>query len=126
EFFEVDSGTIPIYIAIFAASNFMGPLLLGRFFDTIGRKPMVTGTYLISAVLTAALGVFLLGGGLTTWSFMAFIIALFFFASGGASSGYLTVSEIFPMEPRALSIAFFYAVGTAAGGIVGPLLFGHL
>ncbi|MGN6257016.1 MAG: MFS transporter [Solirubrobacterales bacterium] len=126
EFFEVDSGTIPIYIAIFATSNFLGPLLLGRFFDTLGRKPMVTGTYLISAVLTAVLGVFLLGNDLTTWSFMAFIIAIFFFASAGASSAYLTVSEIFPMETRALSIAFFYAVGTAAGGIVGPLLFGHL
>jgi MFS family permease len=126
EFFEVGSSTIPIYIAIFAASNFMGPLLLGRFFDTLGRKPMVTGTYLISALLTAILGIFLLGGGLTTWSFMAFIIAIFFFASAGASSAYLTVSEIFPMETRALSIAFFYAVGTAAGGIVGPILFGHL
>jgi MFS family permease len=68
----------------------------------------------------------LLDGGLTTWSFMAFVIAIFFVASAGASSAYLTVSEIFPMETRALSIAFFYAVGTAAGGIVGPLLFGHL
>jgi MFS family permease len=126
EFFEVDSGTIPIYIAIFAASNFLGPLLLGRFFDTIGRKPMVTGTYLISAILTALLGIFLLAGNLTTLSFMAFIIAIFFFASAGASSAYLTVSEIFPMESRALSIAFFYAVGTGAGGIVGPILFGHL
>ncbi len=126
EFFEVSSGTIPVYIAIFAASNFLGPLLLGRFFDTVGRKPMVTGTYLISALLAAVLGVFLLGNDLTTWSFMAFIIAIFFFASAGASSAYLTVSEIFPMETRALSIAFFYAVGTAAGGIVGPLLFGHL
>jgi MFS family permease len=126
EFFEVGSSTIPLYIAIFAASNFMGPLLLGRFFDTLGRKPMVTGTYLISAILTAILGVFLLGGELTTLSFMAFIIAIFFFASAGASSAYLTVSEIFPMETRALSIAFFYAVGTAAGGIVGPILFGHL
>ncbi len=126
EFFEVGSSTIPLYIALFATSNCLGPLLLGRFFDTIGRKPMVTGTYLISALLTAALGVFLLGNDLTTWSFMAFIIAIFFFASAGASSAYLTVSEIFPMETRALSIAFFYAVGTAAGGIVGPLLFGHL
>ncbi|HEX5527832.1 MAG TPA: MFS transporter [Solirubrobacterales bacterium] len=126
EFFEVGSSTIPIYIALFAASNFLGPLLLGRFFDTVGRKPMVTGTYLVSALLTAILGVFLLGNELTTWSFMAFIIAIFFFASAGASSAYLTVSEIFPMETRALSIAFFYAVGTAAGGIVGPLLFGHL
>jgi MFS family permease len=126
EFFEVDSGTIPIYIALFAFSNFLGPLTLGRLFDTVGRKPMVAGTYLLSAVLTAALGVFLLGNDLTTWSFMAFIMAIFFVASAGASSAYLTVSEIFPMETRALSIAFFYAVGTAAGGIVGPLLFGHL
>jgi MFS family permease len=87
---------------------------------------MVAGTYLLSAVLTAALGFALLGGGLTTLSFMAFVIAIFFVASAGASSAYLTVSEIFPMETRALSIAFFYAIGTAAGGIVGPLLFGHL
>ncbi|HEY0317380.1 MAG TPA: MFS transporter [Solirubrobacterales bacterium] len=126
EFFEVSSGTIPIYIALFALSNFLGPLTLGRLFDTVGRKPMVAGTYLSASVLTAALGVFLLGGGLTTLSFMAFVMAIFFVASAGASSAYLTVSEIFPMETRALSIAFFYAVGTAAGGIVGPLLFGHL
>ena len=126
EFFEVGSGTIPIYIALFALSNFAGPLLLGRLFDTVGRKPMVSGTYLISAALTAALGFFLLGEGLTTASFMAFVVAIFFFASAGASSAYLTVSEIFPMETRALAIAFFYACGTAAGGIAGPLLFGHL
>ena len=87
---------------------------------------MIAGTYLGSALLTALLGAFLLGEGLTTWSFMAFVMAIFFVASAGASSAYLTVSEIFPMETRALSIAFFYAVGTAAGGIVGPLLFGHL
>ncbi len=126
EFFEVDSGTIPLYIALFAASNFLGPLTLGRLFDTVGRKPMVSSTYLGSALLAAVLGVFLLGNDLTTWSFMAFILAIFFLASAGASSAYLTVSEIFPMETRALSIAFFYAVGTAAGGIAGPLLFGHL
>jgi MFS family permease len=126
EFFEVDSGTIPLYIALFAGSNFLGPLLLGRFFDTIGRRPMVSATYLGSAALTAVLGFLLLGNGLTTWSFMAFVLAIFFLASAGASSAYLTVSEIFPMESRALSIAFFYAVGTAAGGIAGPLLFGHL
>jgi MFS family permease len=126
EFFGVASGTIPIYIALFALSNFLGPLTLGRLFDTVGRKPMVTFTYLSSALLTAALGVAQLDGGLTKWSFMAFVLAIFFLASAGASSAYLTVSEIFPMETRALSIAFFYAVGTAAGGIVGPLLFGHL
>jgi len=126
EFFEVGSGTIPLYIALFAASNFLGPLTLGRLFDTVGRRPMISFTYLGSAVLTAVLGVFLLGNDLTTWSFMAFVLAIFFLASAGASSAYLTVSEIFPMETRALSIAFFYAVGTAVGGIAGPLLFGHL
>jgi MFS family permease len=126
EFFNVGSGTIPLYIALFAISNFLGPLTLGRLFDTVGRKPMVAGTYLVSAVLTAALGFALLGHGLTTWSFMAFVMAIFFVASAGASSAYLTVSEIFPMETRALSIAFFFAVGTGIGGIIGPLLFGHL
>ncbi len=126
EFFEVGSGVIPLYIAVFALSNFIGPLTLGRLFDTVGRKPMVSGTYLGSAVLTAVLGVFLFSESLTTWSFMAFVLAIFFLASSGASAAYLTVSEIFPMETRALSIAFFYAVGTAAGGIAGPLLFGHL
>jgi len=126
EFFDVASGTVPIYIAIFAFSNFLGPFVLGRFFDTIGRKPMVTLTYLGSAALTTVLAILLLGDSLTTWSFMAFVLAIFFLASAGASSAYLTVSEIFPMETRALSIAFFYATGTAAGGIAGPLLFGHL
>jgi MFS family permease len=126
EFFEVGSGTIPLYIAVFAISNFCGPLILGRFFDTVGRKPMVSSTYLLSAAVTAVLGIFLLGGSLTTLTFMAFIIVIFFIASAGASSAYLTVSEIFPMETRALSIAFFFAAGTAAGGIAGPLLFGHL
>jgi MFS family permease len=126
EFFDVASGTVPIYIAIFALSNFLGPFVLGRLFDTVGRKPMVTLTYLGSAALTAVLAILLLGDSLTTWSFMAFVLAIFFLASAGASSAYLTVSEIFPMETRALSIAFFYATGTAAGGIAGPLLFGHL
>ncbi len=126
EFFDVASGTVPIYIAIFSLSNFLGPFVLGRLFDTVGRKPMVTLTYLGSAALTTVLAILLLGNSLTTWSFMAFVLAIFFLASAGASSAYLTVSEIFPMETRALSIAFFYATGTAAGGIAGPLLFGHL
>jgi MFS family permease len=126
EFFDVAAGAVPIYIALFAFSNFLGPFTLGRLFDTVGRKPMVTFTYLGSAALTAVLAVLLLGSSLTTWSFMAFLLAIFFLASAGASSAYLTVSEIFPMETRALSIAFFYAVGTAVGGITGPLLFGHL
>src|SRR6478609_4486444 len=126
EFFDVSSGSVPLYLALFGISNFLGPFTLGRLFDTVGRKPMVTATYLGSAALTTVLAILLLGSSLTTWTFMAFVLAIFFIASAGASSAYLTVSEIFPMETRALSIAFFYAVGTAAGGIVGPILFGHL
>ena len=126
EFFDVASGTVPWFILIFAAGNFMGPFLLGRLFDTVGRKPMIAGTYLIAAGSTAVLGFLMLGDSLDKWSFIAMVGATFFFASAGASSAYLTVSEIFPMETRALAIAFFYAVGTAAGGITGPLLFGHL
>jgi MFS family permease len=126
KFFGVASGEVPYFIVIFAAGNFLGPLLLGRLFDTVGRKPMIAGTYLVSAALTAVLGVLLLGDGLTRWSFIAVVGITFFFASAGASAAYLTVSEVFPMETRALAIAFFYAVGTAVGGITGPLLFGQL
>jgi MFS family permease len=126
EFFDIGSGQVPLYLALFGVSNFIGPLTLGRLFDTVGRKPMVAGCYLASAILTAILGAVLLSTTPTTWVFMGFVLAIFFFASSGASAAYLTVSEIFPMESRALSIAFFYAVGTAAGGIVGPLLFGRL
>ncbi|MFD0899323.1 MFS transporter [Actinomadura sediminis] len=124
--FDVASGTVPYFFAMFALGNFLGPLLLGRLFDTVGRKPMICGTYLVSSALTVLLGVLLAAGGLTTWTFMALIGVTFFFASAGASSAYLTVSEIFPMETRALAIAFFYAIGTATGGITGPLVFGRL
>ncbi len=112
------------YLAVFAASNFLGALLLGPLFDTVGRVRMITGTYIISGVLLAVTG-FMLGGlSAVTLTLMGSII--FFFASAGASAAYLTASEIFPMETRALCIAFFYAIGTAAGGISGPLLFGKL
>ena len=112
------------YIAIFAASNFVGALVLSPLFDTVGRVRMITGTYLLSGVLLAVTG-FMLGGlSAVTLTLMGSII--FFFASAGASAAYLTASEIFPMETRALCIAFFYAIGTAAGGISGPLLFGAL
>ncbi len=126
EFFGIGSGQVPLYLALFGVSNFLGPLTLGRLFDTIGRKVMISLSYLTSAGLTAVLGVVLLSTTPSTWTFMGFVLAIFFFASSGASAAYLTVSEIFPMETRALSIAFFYAVGTGAGGIVGPLLFGEL
>jgi MFS family permease len=126
EFFNVGSGQVPLYIAVFAASNFIGPLTLGRLFDTVGRKIMISLCYLTSAALTAMLGIVLLSTTPSTLVFMAMVLAIFFFASSGASAAYLTVSEIFPMESRALSIAFFFAVGTGLGGIIGPLLFGEL
>jgi MFS family permease len=125
EFFDVRSSTVPYFMVLFALSNFMGPLFLGRLFDTVGRIPMIAGTYLGSAVIVAVLALLLRNGELTRWSFMALVLATFFLASAGASSAYLTVSEIFPMETRALAIALFYAVGTAIGGITGPLLFGQ-
>jgi MFS family permease len=125
-YFGVASGSVPIFLVIFAAGNFAGPLVLGRLFDTVGRKVMVSLCYLASAVVGAVLAVLLLGDSLSEWTFIALVGGTFFLASAGASSAYLTVSEIFPMETRALAIAFFYAVGTAAGGITGPLLFGHL
>jgi MFS family permease len=124
-FFGVGSGSVPFYLVLFALSNFMGPLLLGRLFDTVGRVPMIAGTYLGSAVAVTVLALLLRSGSLSTAGFMALVLLAFFLASAGASSAYLTVSEVFPMETRALAIALFYAVGTAAGGITGPLLFGQ-
>ena len=125
-FFKVGSATVPYFILLFAAGNLLGPLTLGRLFDTVGRKPMISFTYLSSAAMSVVLAILLIDGGLDRWSFMALVGATFFLASAGASSAYLTVSEIFPLETRALSIAFFYAVGTGIGGITGPLLFGYL
>ncbi|HET6551349.1 MAG TPA: MFS transporter, partial [Solirubrobacter sp.] len=125
-FYDVPSATVPVFIMIFAFGNFLGPLLLGRLFDTVGRKPMIAGTYLASSAVTVVLAFMFVGDTLGKWGFEALIVVTFFFASAGASAAYLTVSEIFPMETRALAIAFFYAVGTAVGGITGPLLFGHL
>ena len=112
------------YIAAFALSNFVGALALGPLFDRVGRIPMIAGTYILSGVLLGAAGLSL--GHLTALTLTIFGSVIFFFASAGASSAYLTASEVFPMETRALCIAFFYAVGTAIGGIAGPLLFGRL
>ncbi len=125
-FFEVSSGVVPMFYAVWALSNFAGPILLGRFFDTIGRKPMIAFAYLGSAAVAVALTVLFVSRTGGVWVFMAVLGVCFFLASSGASAAYLTVSEIFPMETRALAIAFFYAVGTAVGGITGPLLFGQL
>jgi MFS family permease len=127
-FFGVSSSFVPVFLIVFAAGNFLGPLLLGRLFDTVGRKPMIAGTYLGSAAVAALLAVLFTGHalGASPWTFQIFIFATFFLASAGASAAYLTVSEIFPMETRALAIAFFFAVGTGLGGIIGPLLFANL
>ncbi|MGW0148023.1 MFS transporter [Streptomyces sp. NPDC003333] len=125
-FFDIGSGSIPYFMAIFAIANFLGPLLLGRLFDTVGRKPMIASTYFGSAVVAVVLAVLLVNGSLTAWWFFLLVSLTFFVASAGASSAYLTVSEVFPMETRALSISLFFAIGTAVGGITGPLLFGHL
>ncbi|WP_233160030.1 MFS transporter [Pseudonocardia sp. MH-G8] len=123
-YYGVASGLAPLFLVAYGLGNFLGPVTLGRLFDTLGRKPMIAGSYLGAAVLTVPLAwVFVsqLGG---PWFFLAMLVLTFFVASAGASAAYLTVSEIFPMETRALAIAFFYAVGTAIGGITGPLLFG--
>jgi MFS family permease len=126
-FFGVSAGFVPVFLIIYAAGNFLGPLLLGRLFDTVGRKPMITISYLGSAIAGAVLAALFSRGTINSeWWFEALVVVTFFLASAGASAAYLTVSEIFPMETRALAIAFFYALGTAAGGIVGPLLFAHL
>jgi MFS family permease len=126
-FYGVSSSTVPVFIIVFAVGNFLGPFLLGRLFDTVGRIPMIAGTYLGSAAVAVVLAFLFLGHGLRSpWAFEALIFGTFFLASAGASAAYLTVSEVFPMETRALAIAFFYAVGTGLGGIVGPLLFGRL
>jgi MFS family permease len=125
-FYNVPGGRTGLYLLPFAAGNFFGPLLLGHFFDTIGRRPMISSTYAISAALLAATGWLFARGDLSATTQTVAWTVIFFFASAAASSGYLTVSEIFPLEIRALSIAFFYALGTAIGGIVAPWLFGTL
>ena len=110
----------------FALGNLAGPLLLGRFFDTIGRRPMITATYALSGVLMAATGFAFAAGWLSAWEQTAAWTVIFFFASAAASAAYLTVGESFPLEMRAMAIALFYAIGTAVGGVVGPTLFGWL
>jgi MFS family permease len=125
-FYGIPSGKVPVFFILWALSNFFGPLVLGRLFDTVGRKPMIAGTYIGSAVIAVALGLVFVNQTGGVWTFILVLAAAFFLASAGASAAYLTVSEIFPMETRALAIAFFYAVGTAIGGISGPVLFGEL
>ncbi len=122
----VADADIGLYILPLCAGNLFGPLLLGHFFDTVGRKKMIAGTYAISGVLLVAVAV-LFGMGLLNATTQTLCwVAVFFFASAAASSAYLTASEIFPLETRALAIAVFYALGTLIGGAAAPFLFGRL
>ncbi len=125
-FYRVSSNSIGYYLIAFALGNFLGPLVLGRLFDVVGRRVMIGGCYLLSGAMLAVTAWLFDQGVLTANTQTIAWVVIFFFASAGASAAYLTVSEIFPMETRALAIAFFYAVGTGLGGIIGPVLFGNL
>jgi MFS family permease len=126
EVYGVSASSVGLYLLPFAVGNFCGPLFLGRLFDTVGRKPMISGTYILSGILLIITGILFKNGTLDATTQTVAWCIIFFFASAGASAAYLTVSEIFPMETRAMAIAFFYATGTIVGGFGGPLLFGAL
>lgn len=126
DFFAIASDRVGLYILPFAAGNFLGSVLLGRLFDTRGRRQMIFFTYLVSGLLLAATGFLFMQGILTAFTQTLCWMAIFFFASAAASSAYLTVSETFPLETRALAIAVFYAIGTGIGGVAGPWIFGAL
>lgn len=125
-YYDVSPADIGWFILPFAAANFLGPLLLGPLFDRVGRRPMIAATYMLSGILLGVATLLFLGGRLDAIGQTVAWSAIFFFASAAASSAYLTVGECFPLEMRALAIAFFYAVGTGVGGVIGPALFGEL
>jgi MFS family permease len=126
DFYGIAADRVGWYILPFAAGNFLGPLLLGRLFDTVGRRPMIAFTYAVSGVLLTVVG-YLFAQDMVSASGLTFAWSIiFFFASAAASAAYLTVSETFPLEIRALAIAFFYAIGTGIGGVLGPWLMGAL
>jgi MFS family permease len=125
-FYNVPEQNVGSYLLPFALGNVLGPLLLGHLFDTIGRKKMITATYGLAGILLALTGWLFHAGLLTAQTQTLAWTIIFFIASAAASSAYLTVSEIFPLEIRALAIAIFYATGTMAGGVGAPLLFGWI
>jgi len=125
-FYNVPAQSVGGYLLPFALGNVLGPIVLGHLFDTIGRKKMITATYAISGLLLAATGWLFYAGLLNAQTQTVCWMIIFFVASAAASSAYLTVSEIFPLEIRALAIAIFYAFGTLAGGVGAPILFGWI
>jgi MFS family permease len=125
-FYGVPSERVGLYLLPFAAGNLLGPFVLGRLFDTVGRRTMIATTYGVSGLLLAATGWAFAQGWLNATTQTALWCAVFFVASAAASSAYLTVSELFPVELRGLAIAVFFAIGTAAGGLVAPAVFGAL
>ncbi len=125
-YYGVSAQQVGYYFIPIAIMNFLGPMILGRLFDSLGRRQMICATYVLSGLILLASSWLFLNGRLGIHSQIAWWSATFFFASCAASSAYLTVSEVFPQNMRASSIAFFYAFGTLAGGAFGPLIFGHL
>jgi MFS family permease len=125
-YYGVPAGRTGLYLLPFALGNFLGSLVLGHFFDTIGRRQMIAATFTIAGLLLALSGYLFWRNALTATSQTVLWTVMFFFASPAGSSAYLTVSEIFPLEMRALAIAIFYSAGTAVGGVVAPWLFGRL
>ncbi|MGH6790223.1 MAG: MFS transporter, partial [Pseudolabrys sp.] len=126
DFYAIPADHVGWYLLPFAVGNFMGPVLIGRLFDTKGRRVMIAFTYIVSGLLLAGTGYLFMRHLISAETQTIAWMMTFFFASAAASSAYLTVSETFPLEIRALAIAFFYAVGTGIGGVLGPLLFGAL
>ena len=125
-FYDVPAQDVGGYLLPFAVGNVLGPIVLGHLFDTIGRRKMIAATYGIAGLLLAATGWLFHAGLLTAQTQTIAWMIIFFVASAAASSAYLTVSEIFPLEIRALAIAIFYAFGTLAGGVGAPILFGWI
>jgi MFS family permease len=125
-FFDVKSERVSLYILPLAVGNFMGPLFLGRFFDSIGRKKMIAATYGVSGLLLIGSALMFKDSHVGAIGQDIWFTAIFFVASSAASSAYLTVSEVFPLEIRAFAISIFYGIGTLAGGVGAPLLFAHL
>jgi MFS family permease len=125
KFYGVDAAATPLYLIAFAVGNLLGPLTVGRFFDTVGRRKMIAGTYILSGALLAVSAWLFDLGALTAVTQTVAWCVIFFFASSGASAGYLTVSEIFPLEVRAKAIAVFFAIAQLFGAL-GPVVYGAL